>query len=123
VYCGLFNLLALILSIIKKKNTMKNLILALFLLAGGYAFGQSDSTGAAIAEKVDGYYIYLLSKPAVEYEVLGVVSVGSTATNGYNERKDKMIRKVSKKYPDADGIIFDFSGGWSADKGTVISFK
>lgn len=102
---------------------MKHFLFIAGILLSTGAFGQLDSNSLATVEKIQGYYVYILSKPLQDYEVIGTVTVGSTATNGYNERRKKMIRKLSKEYPKADGIIMDFAGGWDADVGTAIIFK
>ncbi len=106
---------------------MKKAILpALALLLFAFTSIKFEATkGTAEVNQIQGLYIFTDSKPVKEYEYLGtvktssVVSVGSTQ---YQPVRDKMIKKLKKDFPEADGAIFFFNNG-SSDKCDAIKFK
>jgi hypothetical protein len=78
---------------------MKNLILSLFMMAGGLVLGQVDSNSLAVVDKIDGYCIFIYSQPVSKYEVLGEAKSYATPYNGLNERMNRIIKTTIKNTP------------------------
>lgn len=98
---------------------MKKLILIPALLLMAFAI-QDANTGNATAEQVEGYYIFLMSKPVKAYEYLGTVKAGITWNGQPEENFRSILKRVKKDYPKADGIIFQ---DISLKKVDAIKFK
>ncbi|GAB4457020.1 MAG: hypothetical protein OHK0036_20720 [Bacteroidia bacterium] len=77
----------------------------------------------AEVEQFEGIYVFVDSKPVREYDYLGTEKVVFTLGSGqYRDIRDKLIKKVKKEYPQANGIIFHFNEG-GADKADAIKLK
>lgn len=80
----------------------------------------TDDKGKATVDQQQGIYIFVLSKPAAEYEYLGTEVVKVTWTGVGSEVFNKMLQKVKKDYPNAQGLIFT---SMDLDRADVIRFK
>lgn len=79
----------------------------------------------AIVNMVEGYYIYVDSKPMKEYTYLGTVDGRGMSLGGssqYVDVRNSLIKRAKKEYPRADGLIFTFVTG-ARDKVDAIQFK
>lgn len=102
----------------------------LFFLLGGcatllLAFASAYEPTKATAEvyQMEGYYIFVDSKPVKEYETLGEIKSGFASINPqYKEIRDNLLKKARKKYPNGDGIVCYFNST-GFDKADVIKFK
>jgi hypothetical protein len=77
----------------------------------------------AEVEQYQGLYIFVDSKPVIEYEYLGTVK--GTLTFGdtqYTGCRNRMIKKCKKEYPNADGLIITFKSG-GTDMADAIKLK
>ncbi len=81
---------------------------------------KQENTGNANAEQVEGYYIFLLSKPVKAYEYIGTVKTGATWSGKPEQNLKSILKRVKKDYPKADGIIFQ---DVSMEKVDAIKFK
>ena len=99
---------------------------------------KKDHKAEATAIRMNGIYVFIKSKPLSTYEVLGsidtkwydrllkldeqnILSILSNIKNtvGFNGNIATTIEEVEKRYPTADGIIFDDS----MSNCDVIQFK
>jgi len=82
----------------------------------------NKSTGES--EQMGGYYIFVDSKPVMEYDFLGTVKGGAGAfTSGqYTEVRDGLIKKAQKDFPEGNGLILNLCNG-CVDKADVVKFK
>ena len=79
------------------------------------------STGEV--DQFQGLFIFVDSKPVMEYEYLGTVkSSVSLGDSQYTGVRDRIIKKAKKDFPEADAIILTFKSGGS-DKADAIKFK
>jgi hypothetical protein len=85
---------------------MKKITIAAILILTTLAFKVVSVKNTATVEQQQGLYIFLHCKPSAEYNYLGSVKSGMAMTGQPQEMLPKMINKVKKEYPDADGIIF-----------------
>jgi len=76
----------------------------------------------AIAEQMEGLYIFTDSKPVLEYEYLGTLKAAIGWSGQYQSVRDHLIKKANKKFPSADALIFHFKQG-GTDKCDAIKFK
>jgi hypothetical protein len=77
----------------------------------------------AEVNQMQGIYIFVDSKPVREYDYIGTEKVAMSMGSGqYRDIRDKLIKKVKKEYPNANGIIFYFNEG-AADKADAIKIK
>lgn len=75
----------------------------------------------ATVNQYQGVYVFIQSRPAAEYAVLGTVKTAWLVWNGHPRgMTNNIIRKAKHDYPQCDGIIFD---NLQLDHGTVIRFK
>lgn len=82
-----------------------------------------NTKSIAEVNQVQGYYIFVDSKPTAEYEYIGTVKVSiSFISEQYQSVRDALIKKARKEYPLGNGIIFHFHDG-GTDKADVIKFK
>ena len=103
---------------------MKRIILPLLLFLSSIVFAQEQKI-LAEPERVEGYYLFIESKPVNEYDYLGTVKWSGTFHFGsgqHSTTRNKLIKRAKKQYPDADGLIFRFCDGCT-DKVDVIKFK
>lgn len=56
-------------------------------------------------------YIFVDSEPVSEYEYLGSTKCKIAFSVQYQSVRDKLIKKVKKQYPKANGVIFHFHDG------------
>ncbi len=89
---------------------------------------QSTTQSAAEVNQVSGCYLFVDSRPASEYDYLGTVKpsllsqITEPGTGQYQHIRDLLIQAVKKKFPKANGIIFDFHDG-GTDKADAILIK
>jgi hypothetical protein len=76
--------------------------------------------GTSEVELNQGVYIFIHSKPVLEYEYKGTCKLGVTWSGKASEAINGMIKKVKKDFPEADGIIFTDENLWQAD---AVKFK
>lgn len=84
-----------------------------------------NKKSAAVAEQVNGIYIFTDSKPVKEYDFLGTVQATgafSVRSPQYESVRDVLIKRLKKEYPQADGIILKLKDG-DTDKADAIKFK
>lgn len=117
----LLNTLVLFFLLILK--VMRKLLFALILISL-VAFRSMNDNNLAEVNQVQGYYIFVDSKPVKEYEYLGTVKVTAwnVSSEQYQGVRDGLIKKARKEYPKGDGIIFNFSASGS-DQADVVKFK
>ena len=103
---------------------MKRLTVALAVLAviAVLSFRPGENTkDLAHVNQQSGLYVFLESRPASDYTVLGTVKKTGLVWNGKaKEMREIMVRRAKKDYDDAEGIIFD---DIAMDHATVIKFK
>lgn len=81
-------------------------------------------SSSAEVEQMQGLYIFTDSKPVKEFEYLGTEKVGMMlGSPQYAEIRDKLIKKVKKEYPKANGVVFHFGGQGGADRADAILLK
>lgn len=91
-------------------NTMILTLVSLFINSGLLTNNTCSNPAHAIVKEVEGYKIYMFSRPAANYTTLGNVEKRGIVINGSPEEMFNIIlRRVKKTYPKADGIIFDAS--------------
>ena len=102
---------------------MKNILLIIvaFVLTS-FAIGYEPKNSTAEVEQIQGCYIFVDSRPIKKYEYLGTCKYTiALASTQYQSVRDKLIKKIKKEYPDADGIIFHFHDG-GQDRADAIKF-
>jgi hypothetical protein len=99
---------------------------------------QTDPNARATAEKMNGFYVFIKSKPQTEYEFLGSenvtlyskltqlneLSVQSAISNiksliSFSDNLQTTLNQLRQKFPTADGVVFDDDMG----KCEIIKFK
>lgn len=65
----------------------------------------------AKVNQVSGVYLFVDSEPVSEYEYLGSTKCKIAFSVQYQSVRDKLIKKVKKQYPKANGVIFHFHDG------------
>jgi len=102
------------------------------------ANNQTDQNAYATVEKMNGFYVFVKSKPQTRYEFLGAESVTiydkllrldelsaqSTINNiksliSFSDNLQTTLNELRRKYPTADGVIFDND----MSKCQIIKFK
>lgn len=83
---------------------------------------QETSKANAQVSIIDGVFIFTDSKPLSSYEELGVVELYFSGDTQYQSIRDNLIKKARKKYPEAEGLIFDFNKK-GIDKCIAIQFN
>jgi hypothetical protein len=108
---------------------MKKIFLGTFIvisftsLLAFTAISYQIKKSTADVDQIQGLYIFVDSKPVMDYEYLGTVkSTVSLGDGQYTGVRDRIIKKAKKDYPEADGIIITFKTG-GTDKGDAIKFK
>lgn len=91
----------------------------------GFSYIKYDvrkSTGEV--DQLQGYYIFVDSKPVMEYEYMGTVKGPSVSfgSGQYQSVRDVLIKRAKKDYPTADALIFTFKDG-GTDRCDAIKFK
>lgn len=88
-------------------------------------FSQSN---LAEVNKINGFYIFVDSKPVGDYELLGEVKVDETdkevlkSGGQYSAIRDNIIKNARSANYSADGLIFQYING-GTDKAVIIKFK
>ncbi len=109
---------------------MKIMIIIAFASMTIFAQAQKckPQPGDAKVEQERGVYIFVASMPAAEYTVLGTVKAGSAAGKWlveaaeYSEKKNRLVKKALKEYPEAEGVILYFNS-LEADTADAIKFS
>jgi hypothetical protein len=89
---------------------MKKTILILTILAGTIA-AQAQNTKPAIVEQTGKYYLFVDSRPADKYEVLGEVKILFTWTGKNKELKKRFAKNAARKFPNGNGLIWHTTTG------------
>lgn len=74
----------------------------------------------AEVDQVEGLYLFFNAAPVSDTEYLGTVKVGMTWDSKTTTRRDAIIKKVKKEYPEAEGIVFK---AWDFESAEAIRFK
>jgi hypothetical protein len=122
--CGVnHNTLHLILKAMKKSIIYTAIAIA-FITLSAFTIQQTLKKGYAEVDQQKGFYIFVDSKPLMEYEFLGEVKAAGMhwSTPQYTEIRNELIDRCSKDYPRADGIIIYFITG-QRDRAEAIKFK
>lgn len=105
---------------------MKKLVILLsicILGAFGFAYKTLSDHRSAQVDQMQGVNVFVNSEPIDEFEYLGTVksemSFGSTQ---FSDVRDRLLKKLKKEFPTADGAIFRFKTG-AADQADAIRFK
>jgi len=108
---------------------MKKVIIGVFISALviiGLAFTATYEAKKSTAEveQMQGLYVFIDSKPVMEYEYLGTVKRNTGGFGGaqYSSVRDGLIKRVKEDYPKADGIILILKAG-GTDRADAIKFK
>ena len=88
---------------------MKKYSLLFALLLPLFARAQSTDFSAAKVQKIEGIYVFCDAEPVSEYEYLGTVKDAKVVWSGsdltYIATRDRMIKRMKKDYPQANGMI------------------
>lgn len=68
------------------------------------------NNSTAEVKKERGIYLFTDSEPVAEYEYLGTIKAPWAFGDAYPIAKRKVLNKLDKEYPKANGIIFNFDG-------------
>ncbi len=104
------------------------IIFAIVALLSFTVAKQPTTQAAAEVNQVSGCYLFVDSKPVSPYDYLGTVKpsllnqLTEPGTGQYQHVRDLLIQAVKKKFPKANGIIFDFHDG-GTDKADAILIK
>ena len=108
-----------------KKTTLKNLgiCLILMVLSGFTTISVYEiKNNTAEVEQYQGINIFTDSKPVQEYVYLGTVNSTFSMDSQYTGVRDRLLKKVRKTYPNANGVILRFTSG-GTDSADAIRFK
>lgn len=106
---------------------MKNLFTCFFLII----ICKIDATAQinlAEVNKINGFYIFVDSRPTSDYDVVGEVKADETdkdiirSGGQYSDVRDNIIRNARMANYGADGLIFTFING-GTDKALILKFK
>lgn len=106
---------------------MKKTILSLILFITAIC-GLNAQSNLAEVNKINGFYIFVDSKPTADYDVVGEVKADETdkdiirSQGQYSDVRDNIIRNARMANYQADGLIFTFING-GTDKALIIKFK
>jgi len=106
----------------------KHRLLFLAAAAGLFLTGMAarvlfePTKATATVDFVQGVYVFTDSKPVLEYDYLGTVTIKRSPDPQYNGVRDKLIKTAKEQYPDAEGLIFTLRTG-SVDMADAIKFK
>jgi hypothetical protein len=106
---------------------MKNLFsfIAGLCVVFAFSFSRQSEVKKSLAEveQMEGIYVFVDSRPVREFDHLGTAKIGvSFGSPQYAQLRDRLISKVKKEFPNADGVILHFSAG-GVDKADAIKFK
>jgi hypothetical protein len=91
-------------------------------------FNLNAQSNLAEVNKINGFYIFVDSKPTADYDVVGEIKVDETdkdiirSQGQYSDVRDNIIRNARIANYGADGLIFTFING-GTDKALIIKFK
>jgi len=74
----------------------------------------------ANVDKIEGVNVFVFSKPANQYDVIGSIDVKQKWSGEPKEQLKTALEKLHKDFPGADGIIFT---GGNMQKADAIKFK
>jgi hypothetical protein len=106
---------------------MKKIFLSLILFITTIC-GLNAQSNLAEVNKINGFYIFVDSKPTADYDVVGEVKVDETdkdvirSQGQYSDVRDNIIKNARIANYGADGLIFTFING-GTDKALIIKFK
>lgn len=110
------------------KNILYGIMIGIILItlvsAGIENYQVRKST--AEVKKVLGLYIFTDSEPVMEYDILGEIKISSalSISDSYGSRRDALIKKAKREYPNADAILcYPETTGLSSVSADVIKFK
>ena len=103
-----------------KASALIALVLFSFSHPGSYEI--KKSTAEVI--NMEGLNVFTDCKPLSTYDYLGTVSsnTGGFGNSQYEGVRSRLIKKVKKQFPEADGIIIYANSG-QVDKADAIKFK
>ena len=101
---------------------MKPFLIATVLIVCLIAFKTDQLPNQAAVNQVQGIYIFTDCLPVKEYEYVGTVQAVYSGSGQYQPVRDKLVKKLKKEFPGADGAIFYFNNG-SADRCDAIKLK
>ena len=78
-------------------------LLVSFTIVQSYAL----KINTAEVNQVQGFYIFAMSSPVLEYEHLGVVTGPAVGSHEFDKLLDQMLKKARKEYPNGNALIFD----------------
>ena len=78
-----------------------------FIALTAFTVYQTDKKAAAQVQKVEGIYIFVKSTPASQYDFLGTVTGPVIGSHEFDKLLNSMLKDLKKKYPEANGLIFD----------------
>jgi hypothetical protein len=81
-----------------------------------------SSYSNAEVTKIEGFYIFMDSKPVMPYDSLGTVDLGFVSGTQYETIRANFIKRARKKYPNGDGIILHLNKS-GLDKCSIIKFR
>ena len=96
------------------------LALIIIMSAAFYPAATNQDISLARVDKKQNMYIFIMSEPVAEYEYLGSEKKTVTWTGQPDELFNSVMKKVKKRYPEANGIIFTTM---DMDKVDVIRLK
>lgn len=84
----------------------------------------NDTNYLAKVNQFNGVYVYIDSKPVDDYKIVGVekARVGITGVS-YPDIRSKLIDKVKKTYPHAEGVILRMGSSGSLSYADAIVFN
>lgn len=108
-----------------KKQTVFALLCGM-ALTGMFAFKtvkQEAKLNGAEVDQMQGIYLFSDSKPTRAYDYLGSekISFNLFGSGKYDDVRDRLIKKIKKEYPKANGVIFHLGEG--KDKADAIFIK
>lgn len=107
---------------------MKKSSFTLIIFIALISINMKAQSNLAEVNKINGFYIFVDSKPITDYDVVGEVKVDETdkevirSHGQYPDVRDNIIRNARMVNYGADGLIFTFING-GTDKALIIKFK
>ena len=95
------------------------LIVAISLISF-LTFAKIVTEHLAKPDEVEGYKIFLMSKPVDDYEKLGYLKIGMSWSGKPKELINTLLKKAKKDYPTGDAILIS---NIEMDEAMVIKFK
>ena len=108
-----------------KGEGMKKIIFStIIFVAVGFSAKHYSDKATAVVNQLQGVYIFIDSKPVADYTYLGTVDTKGVVSSNpqYIIIRDKLIGRIKKEWPAADGVIFSFNAG-GRDHADAIKFK